>query len=173
MKIDLVAINQIKPVSYNPRVDLQPGDKEYEKLKKSMEQFGYVEPLVWNKRSGNLVGGHQRFKVLCETDQRELLCSIVDLDDDKEKALNIALNKISGEWDMSLLKDLLQELDTGDFEIGLTGFDDEEIEDLVTQFHVDDIETITTKGELDLSEFDEDKFDCQCPKCGFHFNRKG
>ncbi len=95
-----------------------------------------VEPLVWNKRTGNLVGGHQRLKILKEMGVKDIEVSVVDLDDAKEKALNLALNKISGEWDYPMLKDLLQELDTGDMDMEITGFDTKEIEDLMTQFHV-------------------------------------
>jgi len=140
MEIKRIPVEQINPAPYNPRKDLKPGDPEYEKLRRSIQEFGFVEPLVWNKRTGNLVGGHQRLKVLIEQGVREVEVSIVDLDDQRERALNIALNKISGDWDNEKLKDLLEELDTGDFDIELTGFTEAEIEDLMTQFHVDDSE---------------------------------
>jgi len=84
------------------------------------------------------VGGHQRLKILKEMDYSEVEVSVVDLSEVKEKALNLALNKISGEWDLPMLKDLLEELDTGEFDIEITGFDLKEIEDLMTQFHVDE-----------------------------------
>ncbi|MFC1285888.1 hypothetical protein ABE057_06230 [Bacillus paralicheniformis] len=64
-----------------------------------MKRFGAVEPLVWNERTGNLVGGHQRFKILVEEKTKSLLVSVVNLDEAEEKALNLALNKISGDWD--------------------------------------------------------------------------
>ncbi|MGG1598488.1 site-specific DNA-methyltransferase [Paenibacillus naphthalenovorans] len=146
MEIRKIPISQINPAAYNPRLDLKPGDPEYEKLKRSIDEFGYVEPCVWNERTGNLVGGHQRFKILLEKGEQEVLCSVVDLDDDREKALNIALNKISGDWDLPKLKDLLEELDTGNIDIELTGFTEDEITDLMTQFHVEE-------------ETDEDDFD--------------
>ena len=57
-------IQDLTPAAYNPRKDLQPGDPEYEKLKRSLDEFGYVEPVIWNKRTGNVVGGH--IKVLRE-----------------------------------------------------------------------------------------------------------
>jgi hypothetical protein len=136
VEIRKIPIEQLNPAAYNPRKDLQPGDPEYEKLKRSMQEFGYVEPIVWNKRTGNIVGGHQRYKVLLDMGMSEVDCVVVDLDETKEKALNVALNKISGDWDMPKLKDILQELDTGAFDIELTGFDMDEIEDLMTQFHV-------------------------------------
>jgi DNA modification methylase len=159
VQVSKIPIGQLNPAAYNPRKDLQPGDPEYEKLKRSMQEFGYVEPIVWNKRSGNIVGGHQRYKVLLDMGMSEVDCVVVDLDDAKEKALNLALNKIQGDWDYLKLEDLLQELDTGELDLELTGFDMEEIEDLVTQIHVpeeiieDDVpeppeEAITKPGDL-------------------------
>ena len=134
MQIKKVKISDINPAKYNPRKDLQPGDPEYEKIKRSIEEFDCVEPLVLNKRGNVLVGGHQRLKVLKERGDIEVECSIVDLEPAKEKALNIALNKISGEWDFPKLKDLLEEIDTGEFDIEITGFDLGEIEDIMTQW---------------------------------------
>lgn len=136
MDIQVLQVEKINPAIYNPRKDLQPGDLEYEKLKKSILEFDMVEPLVWNKRTGNLVGGHQRLKILKELGIQNVEVSVVDLSEIKEKALNLALNKISGEWDMPRLKDILEELDTGEFDMEITGFDLKEIEDLMTQFHV-------------------------------------
>jgi len=138
MIIQKLPIAEINPAFYNPRKNLQPGDPEYEKLKKSITEFDLIEPLIWNKRTNRLVGGHQRLKILKERGDIEVEVSVVDLDEVKEKALNIALNKISGEWDLPSLKDLLEELDTGAFDIEITGFDDKEIEDLMTQFYVPD-----------------------------------
>ncbi len=66
MEIETLAVDGINLAVYNPRKDLQPGDADYEKLKKSILEFDMVEPLVWNKRTGNLVGGHQRLKILKE-----------------------------------------------------------------------------------------------------------
>ncbi len=123
-----ISIKQVNPAPYNPRIDLKPGDPEYEKLKRSLKTFGCVEPLVWNKRTGNLVGGHQRFKVLREQGAERVEVSVVDLPLAKEKALNVALNKIQGGWDEERLAVLLQELATiPDFDVGLTGFDRIEI----------------------------------------------
>jgi ParB-like chromosome segregation protein Spo0J len=131
MEIQKISIDQLKPAKYNPRKNLKPGDPEYEKIKRSIQEFGYVEPIIWNKRTGNVVGGHQRLKILKELGETEIDCVIVDMDETHEKALNIALNKISGQWDMPLLKDLLQELDTGAIDMALTGFDVQELEDLM------------------------------------------
>ena len=96
-----------------------------------------MEPLVWNETTGNLVGGHQRLKILKARGDKKVKVSVVDLSPAKEKALNIALNKVSGDWDKPLLKDLLQELDTGEFDVELTGFGESELEDLMTQVYPD------------------------------------
>jgi len=86
MEIAKIAIEKINPAPYNPRQDLKPGDPDYEKLRKSLEEFDCVEPLVWNKRTGHLVGGHQRLKVLKARGDREVMVSVVDLPLDKEKS---------------------------------------------------------------------------------------
>lgn len=118
------------PADYNPRKDLKPGDLEYEKLKRSIEQFGYVEPVIWNKTTGRVVGGHQRLKVLIDMGITEIDCVVVEMDEAKEKALNIALNKISGDWDKDKLALLIADLQGEDFDVSLTGFDPAEIDDL-------------------------------------------
>ena len=118
------------PADYNPRKDLKPGDAEYEKLKRSIEQFGYVEPVIWNKTTGRVVGGHQRLKVLMDMGMTEVDCVVVEMDEDKEKALNIALNKISGDWDKDKLALLIADLQGTDFDVSLTGFEPAEIDDL-------------------------------------------
>jgi len=118
------------PAEYNPRKDLKPGDTEYEKLKRSIEQFGYVEPVIWNKTTGRVVGGHQRLKVLLDMGITEVDCVVVEMDEEKEKALNIALNKISGEWDKNKLALLIADLQGADFDVSLTGFDPAELDDL-------------------------------------------
>jgi DNA modification methylase len=132
MKIKTVAVDELNPAPYNPRADLKPGDPEYEKLRRSMESFGYVELLVWNERTGTLVSGHQRLKILKEQGAKAVKVSVVDLPIEKEKALNIALNKIEGRWDEDLLANLLQELEAiPDFDVSLTGFDPPEISSLM------------------------------------------
>lgn len=137
MIIETISVKDINPAPYNPRKDLRPGDEEYEKLKRSIQEFGYVEPLVWNKRTGNLVGGHQRLKILISEGATEVQVSVVDMDLDKEKALNIALNKISGDWDDEKLAVLLQELSDSSIGIELTGFEQEDLDDLLSNIPAD------------------------------------
>ena len=135
MNIQKISVEKLNPAVYNPRKDLKPGDKEYEKLKRSIEEFGYVEPVIWNQKTGNVVGGHQRLKVLLDLGQTEIDCVVVDLDLQREKALNLALNKIQGEWDENKLAELMAELDAGAFDVSLTGFDASEIDELLNRWY--------------------------------------
>ena len=130
MTIETLKVERLLPADYNPRKDLKPGDAEYEKLKRSIEQFGYVEPVIWNKTTGRVVGGHQRLKVLLDMGINEVECVVVEMDEEKEKALNIALNKISGEWDKDKLALLISDLQGTDFDVSLTGFEPAEIDAL-------------------------------------------
>ncbi|WP_062052368.1 site-specific DNA-methyltransferase [Bacillus sp. JCM 19034] len=156
MNILSIPVTKINPAPYNPRVDLQPGNSEYEKLKQSIETFGYVEPLVWNERTGNLVGGHQRFKVLMEEQPKHIEVSVVDLDLDREKALNLALNKISGDWDKEKLETLLLELNDADFEMSLTGFNEEDIEEILSATPADTEEAFVEEDNFDVERTLED-----------------
>ncbi len=155
MEIKRIPLNQINPAKYNPRKDLKPGDPEYEKLKKSMETFGYVEPIIWNKRTGQIVGGHQRLKILQHQGETEIECVVVDLDETQEKALNITLNKVTGAWDLPKLADLISELDNGIFDISLTGFDAAEIEHLFSQVHSKDVKDDDFDTDAALEEIEE------------------
>jgi len=128
--IEKIPVSKLSPAAYNPRKNLKPGDPEYEKLKRSIKEFGYVEPIVWNRRTGNIVGGHQRYKVLLDLGYSEVDCVVLDIDERKEKALNVALNKITGEFDIPLLTDLLKDISDSGFDVSLTGFDAEEIDTL-------------------------------------------
>lgn len=153
MEIERRKVDELKAAEYNPRKDLRPGDAEYEKLKRSIQEFGYVEPVIWNKRTGTVVGGHQRLKVMKDLGYEEVDCVVVDLDEKKEKALNIALNKISGEWNNDLLANLLKDLDGSGYDITLTGFDLAEAQELfgsgsMENVHEDDFDAETAIEEI-------------------------
>ena len=142
---------QLTAADYNPRRDLQPEDAEYQKLRRSMETFGYVEPIIWNERTGRVVGGHQRLKVLLEQGREDIEAVVVDLAEKDEKILNVLLNKVKGRWDIGRLADLLQQLDeTGDMEV--TGFEDWELQSLLMQYdHIKDL------MEEDFSDYSDKK----------------
>ncbi|MBI4718556.1 MAG: DNA modification methylase [Planctomycetes bacterium] len=148
MQIKTIPIKRINPATYNPRVDLQPGDADYDKLQRSLEEFGCVEPLVWNRRTGNLVGGHQRLKILAAQGEAQVEVSVVDLPLPREQALNLALNKIGGDWDERKLADLLTGLaEIPEFDVGLTGFDSTEITNLL-----DRLEALEAEDDFDLAD---------------------
>ena len=123
MNIQSVDISLLNPAPYNPRVDLKPTDPEYQHIKNSLDDFGYLDPIVWNKRTGNIVSGHQRYKILKEQGATELLCVVVDFDEDKEKACNLAMNKAVGLWDDKKLEELLAEMQDTEWDMSDFGFE--------------------------------------------------
>ena len=134
MDIRTIPVSQMKPAKYNPRKDLKPGDPAYEKIKRSLTDFGYVDPIIWNEVTGNIVGGHQRYKVLTAEGATELQCVVVHIEKpEDEKALNIVLNKATGEWEPVALADLLKNLQSANYDLDSTGFDAAEIDDLFSK----------------------------------------
>jgi DNA modification methylase len=125
-------INEISSAKYNPR---KITDEAMGRLTKSLAEFGNIQPITWNVRTGNVVGGHQRLKVYKAMGKTEVDVWAVDLDEQKEKAANIALNKLSGEFDMPMLKDILEEIDTGDLDMEITGFGMDEIALMMEDAH--------------------------------------
>ena len=152
MDIQKIPAARLNPAAYNPRKDLKPGDKEYEKLKRSIAEFGYVEPVIWNAHTGNVVGGHQRLKVLLDMGNTEIDCVVVDLDPQREKALNVALNKIQGDWDESKLASLMADFDAEAFDVSLTGFDADEMDALLNKFYSKD----AVEDDFDAGEAKKD-----------------
>lgn len=152
MRIEILKLSELVPASYNPRKDLKPGDPEYEKLKRSIEQFGYVEPIIWNRVTGHMVGGHQRAKILLDMGVSEAECVIVEMDGEREKALNVALNKVTGEWDKDKLASLLSDLSAADFDVSLTGFDAAEIDALFRDSTKDNIREDDFDVEAELEK---------------------
>lgn len=138
MEFQTVKIDSLMPASYNPRKDLKPGDKEYEKIKRSIDEFGYVDPIIVNADL-TIIGGHQRWKVLKHLGFTEVDCVVIDVDKSKEKALNVALNKISGEWNQELLGELIKDLQDLDYDVSFTGFEAAEIDELFSNLHDKDV----------------------------------
>src|SRR3954462_6162630 len=138
IEIRRMKLADLRAATYNPRVRLTPGTPPYEALKNSIREFGYVDPLVWNQQTGNLVGGHQRFWIFEDEEVEEADVSVVDLDEDREKALNVILNspKIQGEYDPARLRSVLDSLDS---ELAA-----------MTGFVASDIETMMRAGEVIL-----------------------
>ena len=146
MVIRRLRLSEIAPAEFNPRIDLRPDDPRYVALSRSLDEFGLVQPLVVNKRTKTLVGGHQRLKVLLARGDTHAEAVIVDLPPTKEKALNLALNKVSGGWDRDKLAEVLEELvQVPDLDLQMTGFQIPEVEQLLQ--------------DLDDPEADEEDFD--------------
>jgi len=135
LNIEVKRIKDLKPAKYNPRTISK---QELAKLAKSIETFGYVDPIIWNKKTKNIVGGHQRVKALIELGRGDELIEVVtvDLTPAKEKSLNIALNKIGGQWQERQLAKLLDTMEQED--IVLTGFDDDEVKALLQKIKQDE-----------------------------------
>lgn len=127
MQIERKKIRDMDRAAYNPRIELIPGDTKYENLRRSITTYGLIIPIVWNKRTNKVVGGHQRLTVLENEGETEVDVSVVDLDETQERQLNVALNKVEGGWDEEKLGDLLAELGE---DATLTGFTQQEIDSL-------------------------------------------
>lgn len=120
MEIIKKRISEMNLAAYNPRVELRPGDEEYETIKRSLGKYGLVQPIVWNRRTNTVVGGHQRLRVLADMGETEADVSVVDLDLIAEKQLNVALNKVEGKWDDRKLSEILLELGDDALQTGFT-----------------------------------------------------
>ena len=139
MQLEHLPLAALAPAPHNPRVPLRPGDAGWRKLAASVRSFGLVQPLVYNRRSGHLVGGHQRLEVLKADGETTAPCVVVDLPDAEEKALCVALNnaEVGGAWDGAKLVGLLGELNAealrpdADFDAALTGFDAKQLDALL------------------------------------------
>ena len=134
MRIERLPLTDLAAAPYNPRVALEPGMPGYERLKRSLDEFELVQPPVWNRRTGHLVGGHQRVALLRERGVQAVDCVVVDLDEPRERALNVALNndRVGGEWDTPRLLEVLDGLRAEDgVDETLTGFSEADLSDLL------------------------------------------
>ena len=165
MKIINRKISEINPAKYNPR---KITDEELSGLKESLKKFGFVEPLIVNKRTNTLCGGHQRLKAAESLGFEFVPVVEVDLSLAEEKALNVALNShtISGKFDEDILRSLLIEIN-------------DELPDMFTNLNMESmLPPLKIIEEKDYSDKNSDKDtenfgnDLQhtCPKCGFEFN---
>ena len=135
IRIEKKRIADLERATYNPRVDLQPGDEDFEAINGSLERFGMVQPIVWNERTNRVVGGHQRLTSEEYRGETEVYVSVVDLDEIDEKRLNIALNKLGSDWDEEKLTAVLEKLGE---DAANTGFTEAELEALLGQTEVDE-----------------------------------
>lgn len=146
-------VAEIVPAEYNPRITLTEKDFEYQALKASIDEFGLVVPLIVNRQTGNLVSGHQRLNVMLTKGVKETETVIVDMEPEKEKALCIAMNKITGEWDYGKLADIMEDLrDAEEIDTMVTGFSDHDIAELLGELDaaaedIPDVEGVAKKDD--------------------------
>jgi hypothetical protein len=166
-KIRKVSLVDLQPAGYNPRsID----ERAMKALEASLRRFGYVEPIVWNERTGRIVGGHQRYSLLLEQGVKEAMVVVVDMSEEDELAANLTLNnpEIEGEWDDPIV-DLLGELeeDASDLfsELDFGGLRDA-IESMMPRKGSDSYED--KNKEVDIDDLTSD-CDTKCPCCGFEW----
>lgn len=156
-----LSVDALRPAVYNPRKKLKAGDKEYEKIKNSILEFGYVEPIIVNYDM-TVIGGHQRLTVLKDLGYKEVQCVEVHIEDEnKVKALNIALNKITGAWNEQLLADLIVDLQSADFNTDFTGFEAPEIEQLFSKVHNKEVKEDDFDVEEELKSLQSPAWRCR------------
>lgn len=158
MELKKIKISELKRAGYNPR-KISP--EEMEKLKSSIKKFGYIEPIIMNQRTGNIVAGHQRMQALEELKQEEVDVITIDIHENEEKALNVALNKIRGDWDEQKLTELLASIENDQEELlKFTGFGEKEIAALLErikdkfEYSKEDIITIDQIKETKVQKGD-------------------
>ena len=131
MRMEIRKLADLKPAEYNPRKRLTPDDPEYQELRRSLETLDYSDPIVINS-DGTIIKGHQRCYILMDMGRTEAPVVVLDIPDKaKEKALNIALNKITGQWDETKLKEVLISLDLEGYDFSVTGFQRQDLEELI------------------------------------------
>ena len=163
-------ITDLHPADYNPRVELQPGDPDWDRLLHSIETYGLAVPLIWNKTTGRLVGGHQRLAVLKHLGHKKVSVVEVELDENRERALNLALNKVDGRWDDAKLLALLDELQAEGSDIAAIGFDEDEMYEVMRRLDQESASSFLD-DMLDDPEHEEpdESFTDQVPEA-FHRN---
>ena len=154
MEFEVKRIADMNRAAYNPRVDLQPEDEEYQAIERSLKRHGLVQPIVWNRRTNTVVSGHQRLTVLEAQGETEVTVSVVDLDDIQEKELNVALNKITGEFDDDKLSVILNELGEEATDTGFTLPEIDVLRDELKSYFDD----VTAPDEEEPTEEPEESF---------------
>ena len=187
MDVETVQIDELISPDYNPR-HITP--EALESLKKSLDEFGYVAPIIVNRHNNHILAGNQRILALKElgyTEVEVIYTNITDLN--REKALNIRLNNLSGDWDIGKLDTIFQDLELDGFDLTLTGFATENLQPFETETVDTEIpvsETITAdlntglkpepiKKEVDVAAEPETTIETEsetddnvkrCPHCG-------
>ncbi|WP_405286439.1 ParB N-terminal domain-containing protein [Methanobrevibacter sp.] len=193
---ETIKITDLKPARYNPR---KISNEDYNKLSNSINEFGLVDPIIINLNNNTIIGGHQRYEVLMDEymagdeDYSELQIikrgdigwvfpneqlKIKDLN--HEKALNLVLNKVQGEWELDKLEDLFNDLTIEGLDLQITGFEKDEIKNMFKNVDVSTFGEGLEDNYLGEEE-EEDKKDSrtskgkpikhyECPSCGYEWS---
>lgn len=159
MESKVMRLADIIPAEYNPRVTLTETDFEYKALKASIDEFGLVVPLIVNVKTGNLVSGHQRLNVMLKNGVEETEVVTVNMEEEQEKALCIAMNKVGGQWDYGILADIMEELRNSELDTTVTGFSSNEIAELLGELQ-DTAEDMPEVESVDKKEDTEEGVPC-------------
>lgn len=167
-KFELVPVKDLVPYINNARTH---SDVQIEKLRASIREFGFISPLVIDQNK-NVLAGHGRLEAAKAEGYEKVPCVYVDdLTETQKKAYILADNRMALDagWDEDLLKVEIETLQDADFNVQLTGFRPDEITDLFAVS--EDPDESGRNEELSEDEFGDEEFDCECPRCGFRFNR--
>lgn len=169
LKIEQWDINRLIPYCRNPRKN----DAVVDKMVSAIKEFGFRIPIV-AKSDGSVIDGHLRLKAAQKLGMKEVPVALADeLTDAQVKAFRLLANRSVewAEWDNDLLKLELDELKEMDFDLELTGFDNLEINNILSN-NGGETSTIVEDGasEINLDDYSDDKFDHECPRCKFRFN---
>ncbi len=148
LKLEWTNPQELLPDLENPR---RISEETLDNLKESLVQYGFIQPVIYNKRTNQIVGGHQRVKAAVKEGLTEIPVIYVNWSKKKQKSANLALNRISGEWDYLKLEDYIQSIDLEEKDI-------DDLDDYTTGFTEEDLKEIR---ELNLEEIEEDNFDAK------------
>lgn len=166
-----MSLDIITPAPYNPRADLTPEDEEYQQIKRSILDHGFLQPIIYNEQTGNAVGGNQRLKILLEMGIKDAVCAVVRLPLVQEMQVSVALNKLGNLWNREKLRDIMLQMKESGYDTTRTAFSESEIERLtqdmnttVAGFFQDDQEDDSEKKEKPVHTY-------KCPFCGEVFTK--
>ena len=168
-----IRLDTIKPAPYNPRVDLTPDDPEYQKIKASILNHSMMQPIVYNEKTGNAVGGNQRLKILTDMGIEEATCAVINVPLSIEMEVNIALNRLGNMLDQNKLRDAMLQLTESSYDTEKTAFDEAEIEKLTQGFDVTVSSFFENEDDEtgDKPEKPKKKRTYRCPHCGEVFEK--
>lgn len=162
LQVEAVDIGALKPWERNPRAHKEDIDA----LVKSIQTFGWTNPILVQRETNRVIAGHGRLEAAKRAGLTQVPVIYLDLDDKKATAYTIADNKLAenSEWDIPQLKELLVELDSGDFDLTATGYNEAELKALIDW----ERDTFAPVGIEEQSRLDQKK-PIQCPECGHEF----